>query len=130
MSLPESMPIHQWVFRARLGKVVDGDTQDYFIDLGLRGYRVERMRLLGIDAPEVRGIEREAGKAATIWVADWLARGMAEATVEQREWPFVLRTLKDPDAFGRWLARVWRVSDGQELGPAMLLAGQATVWTR
>lgn len=45
--------------------IVDGDTYDLRIDLGLGVSRLERIRLLGLDTPEVRGAEREAGEAAS-----------------------------------------------------------------
>ena len=41
-------------YKAKLVKVVDGDTVDAMIDCGFSVYRKERIRLLGIDAPETR----------------------------------------------------------------------------
>lgn len=52
-------------YRCKVVKVVDGDTVDCDIDLGLWTRRQERVRLLGINAPEVTGPEAERGKLAT-----------------------------------------------------------------
>ena len=52
----------RWVAEAL--NVVDGDTYDLRIDLVLNVYRVERIRLLGVDTPEVRGDEKKAGLEA------------------------------------------------------------------
>ena len=54
-------------YRAQLIKVIDGDTIDAKIDLGF-GISIEkRVRLVGIDAPEVRTLdidEKSRGKRA------------------------------------------------------------------
>jgi micrococcal nuclease len=41
-------------YKAKLIKVVDGDTVDAFIDLGFEIWTEKRIRLYGIDAPETR----------------------------------------------------------------------------
>ena len=40
-------------YRARLGRVVDGDTIDVLIELGFYVTLRERVRLEGIDTPEI-----------------------------------------------------------------------------
>jgi micrococcal nuclease len=50
---------------ATVVRVVDGDTVIVNLDLGWRVYRdVERIRVNGISAPEVRGRSRKRGLAA------------------------------------------------------------------
>jgi micrococcal nuclease len=47
-------------------RVIDGDTIDVDVDLGFYVWiRKQRIRLLGIDAPEVTGETRPEGLAAT-----------------------------------------------------------------
>jgi len=58
----------QWIYQATLERVVDGDTVDIVIDLGFSTFRKERIRLYGIDAPE---INTEAGKLAKGFVEEW-----------------------------------------------------------
>lgn len=41
-------------YKFKLSKVIDGDTVDGIIDLGFGIFLSERVRLLGIDAPETR----------------------------------------------------------------------------
>lgn len=50
-----------YIYQAQLVKVVDGDTIDVDVDLGFQIRQKIRLRLAGIDTPEVRGAEREAG---------------------------------------------------------------------
>jgi micrococcal nuclease len=58
----------QYIYQATLERVVDGDTVDIVIDLGFSVFRRERIRLYGIDAPE---INTEAGKLAKAFVEGW-----------------------------------------------------------
>ena len=60
-----AMPAQIWVYRARLVKVIDGDTIDVYLDAGFHGYREERLRLLGVNAPEVHGSTKTAGSVST-----------------------------------------------------------------
>ena len=44
-----------WTYRAKVIKVVDGDTVDVDIDLGFGiSQKNERVRIMGIDTPESR----------------------------------------------------------------------------
>ena len=51
-------------YKAKVVKIVDADTVDLMVSLGLHSYSEERFRLRGIDAWEVRGKEREKGLLA------------------------------------------------------------------
>lgn len=54
-----------YAYRAEIVRVVDGDTVIADIDLGFHTWRRgERLRLIGIDAPEPRGATRVAGRAS------------------------------------------------------------------
>jgi micrococcal nuclease len=116
------MPPDIWAYRACLVRVIDGDTLDVTIDQGLHTHRTERLRLLGVNTPELKGPTRPAGLAAAGFVTDWLARVPFDD-----DWPLIVQTHKG-DAFGRWLARVWRRSDGRELCADLLAAGHAVVF--
>ena len=63
-------------YRARLVKVVDGDTVDVDIDLGFGIWmKDERVRIMGIDTPESRTrdkVEKLFGKAASARVKELL----------------------------------------------------------
>lgn len=80
-------------YKAEVVGVYDGDTIRCNIDLGFGVWLYDqRIRLRGIDAPEVRGPEREEG----LRTRDWL-----RAKVE-------LQTYKDKQGkYGRWIADVF-----------------------
>jgi micrococcal nuclease len=116
------MPIQEWVFRGRTKHVVDGDTVDVEIDAGFHSVRTERLRLLNINAPEVHGPTRQAGLAATTYTAEWLSDATSAAS--DSDWPLIVETHKS-DVFGRYLALVWRTSDGNCLNIDLLASGNA-----
>jgi len=54
-------------------RIVDGDTQDVLVNLGLDTYVVRRTRLLGVDTPETRGVEKPDGEVAKAYTIKWFA---------------------------------------------------------
>ena len=98
--------------------VYDGDTCTLDIDLGLNTIRKkEKVRLYGIDAPELRGVsdeEKELGRAAR----DWLWEKLDEAE------EVVVRTHKDKTGkYGRLLGTLY--ADGKNLNAALIDQGLA-----
>ena len=62
-------------YKFKVVRVVDGDTVDVLIDLGFNTFTRQRVRLAGIDAPEIRGQTDEVeamGRQATQWLANRL----------------------------------------------------------
>lgn len=76
-----------------------------------------KVRLLGVDAPEVRGEEKAEGKVSTEWV---------KAQFDGLEHVF-LRMEKE-DSFGRWLCDV--TYGDKNLADEMLKSGMAEVYSR
>ena len=80
----------QYIYQATLERVVDGDTVDIVIDLGFSTFRKERIRLYGVDAPEIKTPEGRYVKSVLI---DRL-----------NEDGLKIRTVKDRrDKYGRYL---------------------------
>lgn len=94
---------HVWTFPIlAVRKIVDGDTLDLELDLGFSISIRQRVRLKGIDTPEIASKDagdRERAKAAREFTAAWCSR-QAEIRAE---------TTKD-DKYGRMLAEL--VGDG------------------
>lgn len=100
-------------YAATVEKVVDADTLDVAIDLGFRVQFRVRIRVAGIDAPEM---STAAGKAAAAYVRDHLPIGD----------PVLLTTYK-PDKYGRALADVTmlRYGDDIDLAETLVALGHA-----
>ena len=91
-----------YTYKAIVTSVYDGDTVTCDIDLGLNMWtKGQKIRLLGVDTPELRGDEREAGLKARDFV-----RGELMPNGEQSE--IVLVTYKDRKGkYGRWLGEIF-----------------------
>ena len=71
------------------------------MQLGFRLVFTDRFRLYGINAPEVRGEDREAGKESTEWLRQRLFDGNGDPI------ELDILTLKDRRGkFGRWLVKL------------------------
>lgn len=100
-----------WTVPGIVRRIVDADTLVIDLDLGWGTWRIgQKVRLLGIDAPEM---STEAGKAARAWLESWLPLG-TEVIVESRAL----------DSFGRVLGRV-RYGAAGDLSAMLLNAGHA-----
>ena len=96
-----------YCYRARLDRVVDGDTIDVDLDLGFGVWlKGQRLRLEGIDTPEVRGEEREEGLRSKDFVIRALQEVSESGTPKPRD--LIVETFKDKRGkYGRWIAIVW-----------------------
>jgi micrococcal nuclease len=62
-----------YVYECKIINVVDGDTIDIELDLGFNIKMKERVRLLGLDTPEVFGSNAEqAGQIASNFTKNWI----------------------------------------------------------
>ena len=96
-------------YRARVKRVVDGDTVDFVVDLGFNIHTTIRTRLLGVDTPE-RG--HPDWKRATAECARLIASVADVKGVEvgHPEHYLTIRTHKQ-GKYGRWLVEIDGVTD-------------------
>lgn len=107
-----------WEYRARIDRVVDGDTLYVIVDLGFRVTCHQALRLLYVDTPE-RG--QPDFKLATETTADWVTEARLYAQLQNNDWPLRVRTAKS-EKYGRWLAEVFDLQ-GRSLNTMLALAG-------
>ena len=90
--------MNTYIYNAYVTDVYDGDTITCDIDCGFYTIlKKQKIRLFGIDTPEVRGEERTEG----LKVRDILREQILDKTI-------VLETKKDKKGkYGRWLAIVY-----------------------
>lgn len=109
-------------YRALCESIVDGDTLDLNIDLGLRVHSWLRVRLLGLNTPEIYGVKKEGEEfqkgldAAKEVVRLLRPRSLGHrlnqlidsyVCVEEPA-PLWVETIKDKTGkYGRFLVRVW-----------------------
>jgi micrococcal nuclease len=95
-----------FVYRAFVSTVIDGDTVIADVDLGFGVVlKDQRFRLIGIDAPEKRGLTQKEGLQSMQALKD---------CIEDR-W-VIIRTVKDrKEKWGRWLGEIWLNDDNINL---------------
>lgn len=102
-----------FTYNAETIRVIDGDTIVVDIDLGFHVHTVQTLRLLGINTPELRGPNKEAGKAAKQRLEECLLAG-----------PLTVQTVKDRTGkYGRYLATIY--ADGIDLNELLVAEGHA-----
>lgn len=105
--------ITPFVYRAKILRVIDGDTIIAVVDLGFSIASEQTFRLARINAPEMRGDTHDAGIAAR----DFLINTVANNTV-------IMQTSKDrKEKYGRYLAEVF-IGDGN-VSDLMVSSGHA-----
>ena len=97
-------------FRVHVTYVVDGDTFDCLVDLGMGQYAYETIRVLDFNAPELFSA---ANTAERVHAREALER--AKALILDSG--CLIKTFKDRETFGRYVAEVWYpVAEGSALG--------------
>jgi len=99
-------------YSAELDRVVDGDTVDLWVDLGFRMWSHQRFRLAGLDAPEIRGIEKAQGARSKKWLLEALESANEIEVVSQKT-----------GKYGRWLGILY--ADGVDINDDMVALGYA-----
>jgi micrococcal nuclease len=86
-----------YTYRARITSVYDGDTCTALVELGFRITFEIKIRLIGIDTPELRGEEKEMGLKS---------KARLEELVLNKD--VIIKTFKDKtEKYGRWLAEIY-----------------------
>ncbi len=91
-------------YSAIVRKVIDGDTLEIDIDLGLSVWvRQEKIRLYGINTPEIFGVK----KGSLEWIEGNKASEFAKSIVREND-EIRIETIKDKkEKYGRYLALVY-----------------------
>jgi micrococcal nuclease len=112
-----------YTYRAKLKKVVDGDTIDVYIDLGFDIHYFSRVRLAGINAPESRTKnleEKKLGLAAKEYVEQWFNKVGPD---------FIIKTTKEEKGkYGRVLGTITDMKDERCLNLELVDIGLARVY--
>lgn len=90
-----------YTYNAIITNIVDGDTYDVDIDLGFYIHIHERIRVLDLDTPERKGVEKELGLICTNYAKEhFLGKKIMLCSKEEIKEP-------ETDSFGRWLCQIY-----------------------
>lgn len=105
------MSLNLYHYKAEVISVYDGDTITVMIDQGMKHFARVKVRMLGINTPEIRTKdldEKERGYAAK----EYLKSRIEGKTI-------IINTVKK-GKFGRWLGVFWLYEEGMgELGESL-----------
>lgn len=109
------MEKQDYIYNAVVESIYDADTIRVNIDTGFNTWIMnETIRLMGVDAPEIRGEERPEGLISKAWLMEKIPPGTK----------VVLQTYKDRKGkYGRYLAWIW--VDGVNINEQMITEGIA-----
>jgi micrococcal nuclease len=92
-------------YRAKITSVYDGDTVTAEIDLGFNVKITEKIRLLRINTPEIRGEERESGL---------ISRDRLRELILNKE--VIIHTIKDKQGkYGRYLGEIFIIYNDENM---------------
>ncbi len=105
------------IYQAKIVEVIDGDTFDLMIDEGFSNFTQQRMRLYGIDAPEMR---TNAGR--DLWESlRFLYLPGSSVVVQSIEAP---KSKQFRDKYGRYLAIIY---DAWPIAPRAITNGEKII---
>jgi len=102
-------------YRAELDRVVDDDTLDVLIDLGFYIKIKERIRLEGIDTPEIYGVPQDSEE----YRRGMEAKEYVERRLNENNNMMIIETRK-LGKWRRWLAKVYLLDSGKTLNEELI----------
>lgn len=103
-------------YKATVARVIDGDTVDLTVDLGFKIYTAMRIRMYGINTPELHAKDPAPGQAAKAFLEGLLPVG-AVVTLDSHK--------DSQEKYGRFLGELF-VKDGDpSVNDQMVMAGHA-----
>ena len=108
-------------YKAKVEKVVDGDTFDVVIDLGFKITTNQRIRMSGINTPETYNVKKDSeeyqkGMASKMYMEQRLAANNFEIELE---------TEKTTEKYGRYLGTVKLADSAVTLNDELVQKGFA-----
>ena len=107
-------------YKASLDRVIDGDTIDVVVDLGFYTKIKERLRLAGIDTPEVYGVK----KGSREYLKGVEAKEYVEKRLQENSNEMIIKTDK-VGKYRRWIAEIFLEDSKKTLNQELVEKGFA-----
>ena len=111
-------------YKAEVLSVYDGDTVTLMIDQGMKHFARVKVRMIGMDTPEIRTKDLDEKKRG------YAAKDYLKSRIEGKT--IIVQTLKK-GKFGRWLGVMWDYTEdaddlGESLNDEMIRMGHAKAY--
>lgn len=109
-------------YKAKVEKVVDGDTLEVTIDLGFKITTVQKLRLAGINTPETYNVKKDSEE----YQKGMLAKNYVEKRISENNNMILIETEKVTEKYGRYITKVWLENPAKTLNDELVEKGLAT----
>jgi len=110
-------------YKAKVAKIVDGDTIDVVIDLGFKITTNQRIRLRGINTPETYSVK----KGSEEYKKGMAAKEFVIKRIEANSYEAIIETNKYTGKYGRYIGTVWLADNTTSLNDELVEKGFAVV---
>jgi len=110
-------------YKAKVTKIVDGDTIDVVIDLGFKITTNQRIRLEGINTPETYNVK----KGSEEYKKGMIAKEFVIKRIEANNNEAIIETNKYTGKYGRYIGIVWLADNTISLNDELVEKGFAVV---
>jgi micrococcal nuclease len=109
-----------YTYNAKVLRVIDGDTLSVELELGFGVTYKTKVRLAGIDTPEIHSVKHNSEE----FKRGMEAKSFVEAWVKAEGGEVIITTLKDKKGkYGRYLALIHKRGGGHNLATALRKEG-------
>jgi len=108
-------------YKAKLDRVVDGDTMDLTIDVGFKMTTNQRIRLAHIDTPETYRVK----KTSEEYKKGVEAKEYVEKRLADNQNKMKINTYKSVGKYGRYIGIIWLEDGNMSLNDELVQKGYA-----
>ena len=108
-------------YKAKVERVIDGDTLEVTIDLGFKITTVQKLRLAGINTPETYNVKKNSEE----YQKGMLSKNYVEKRISENNNMILIETEKVPEKYGRYVTKVWLENPDKTLNDELVEKGLA-----
>lgn len=108
-------------YKAKVDKIIDGDTIDVIIDLGFKITTYQRIRLANINTPETYNVKRDSDE----YQSGLASKQYVEKRIAANNYEIKVETEKVPEKYGRYIGTIWLADSTISLNDELVEKGLA-----
>ena len=108
-------------YKAKVERVVDGDTFDVVIDLGFKITTNQRIRMAKINTPETYNVKKDSEE----YQKGMLSKQFMEHRLAANNFDIELETEKVTEKYGRYIGTIWLADSAISLNDELVEKGLA-----